>query len=226
MRNAILISLSFHVAAGLIWSLIVEITQVRFVPRQVYTVNIITPAELPKPPPKVESPVVEPAPAPPVKEEEEPIAPPEKPKPKPKPKPPEEKPKAEVKKTVPSTEPPQPEVQPQESPGEESQPATGDISLDGEDFPFAYYITNMRRKIAAHWQVPGGSVEEKFCIVYFKITRSGTIVSPRIETSSGSLVFDQAALRSVVQSSPLPELPPAYDGDELGVHFSFAYENR
>jgi protein TonB len=214
MKSALVLSFTFHLAAGLFWSLIVKINQVQFVPRQVYSVDIVTPAELPKPkpkPPKQEEP---PAPQPAKEVEEEEVAPPEKPKPKPKPvtKPP-------VEKTMPTTDESKAESPPEES---QAEPVvTGDISLDGEDFPFAYYLATMRRKIAAFWQ-PGGG-EEKFCIVYFTVGRDGTIHNPTIESSSGNLVFDRAALRAVHRANPLPSLPPAYAEDHLGVHFSFSY---
>lgn len=215
MKNALLLSLSLHVAAGLVWSLVVEITQVRFVPRQMYTVNIITPAELPKAQPAAVVKQPEPQAQEEIKQEEV-APPPEKPKPK------------AVKKTMPTTDPKKADLAEEtQSEGQEAEAvSTGDISLDGQDFPFAYYITNIRRKIAAYWRVQGESSQEKFCVVYFRIQRNGLVVSPSIETSSGNLVFDQAALRAVHQASPLPALPPAYADDELGVHFSFAYRKE
>jgi protein TonB len=221
MKTAIMLSLAFHVIVGAVWSLVVKITHVTFVPRQVYTVNIVTAAELPKPPQKKAPEVVEQEPEPKPKPEppkEEDVAPPVEPKPKPKKE--EPKPK-EVNKTTPKTETPSEPAEPDDT--AEEPVTTGDISLDEQDFEFAYYITSMRRKIAAFWQAPQGSTEERYCVVYFRIQRNGTIMSPSIETSSGNLVFDQAALRAVYQASPLPALPPAYSENELGVHFSFAY---
>lgn len=226
MKNALLLSFSLHIAAGLMWSMIVKISHVRFVPRQVYTVKLLEASELPKPKPAVKTEQPEPEPKPKEEPKEEEMAPPpEKPKP-PKPKPKPEKPKPQ--KTMPTSEPQKTEPSEVSHTGtEESTDATtGDIALDGEDFPFAYYISAMRRKIASSWQVPGESSRERYCVVYFRILRSGSIVSPSIETSSGNLVFDQAALRAVHQANPLPALPPGYSGDDLGVHFSFAYRKE
>ena len=106
--------------------------------------------------------------------------------------------------------------------------ATGDIALDTDDFPFAYYLSTIKRKIAANWRVPGGSPGGglRFCRVYFRISSSGSVESPGIETSSGSFLFDQLALRAVIQASPLPPLPSGFSDDYLGVHFSFAYEEE
>jgi len=103
---------------------------------------------------------------------------------------------------------------------------TGDLALDVEDFPFAYYLATIKRKIAANWRVPGTSSGSIHCRVYFRIARSGSIDTPVIETSSGNFLFDQAALRAVVQAHPLPPLPGGFSDDNLGVHFSFAYEEE
>jgi len=224
MRTAIVISLTAHIIVGLVWFRIVKISHVRFVPRDVYTVSLVTPAEARK---QVQAkPVI--APPEPVKQEkeEELAPPPEKPKPKPKPKPPPKEAPKEVKKTMPTeNETTQPSSETPE-PGESQEVSTGDIALDGQDFPYAYYLTTIKRKIASFWRVPGASSQEMYCVVYFNILRGGTIESPTIETSSGNLVFDQAALRAVVQAHPLPPLPSGFGDDHLGVHFSFAYERK
>ncbi|MCK5406805.1 MAG: TonB family protein [Candidatus Krumholzibacteria bacterium] len=223
MKNAIIISLALHVAVGFVWFRIVKFSHVRFVPRQVFTVSLVTPTEAaPQKPPAVvpepAPPVPEPAPE---EEEDEMPPPPEKPKPKDKPKP------KVVKKTIPSTDiqkTVEPE-QPQET-GVDEQVVTGDMVL-GQDFPFAYYLSTMKRKIAALWRVPGtSSTEPLHCSVYFRVGRDGSIQSPSVETSSGTFLFDQAALRAVVQANPLPPLPSGFVDDYLGVHFSFAYEQE
>lgn len=198
----------------------------RFIPREVYTVSLVTPAAANKPQPKPAVQKVEPEPTPPKPEpaeekHEEMPAPPERPKPKP--------PKKQVKKAVPSTDIKKtlPRETPAATPDDDVEPvATGDIALDGQDFPFAYYLATMKRKIAAYWEVPGSGVETQFCRVYFRVASNGSIVSPSVETSSGNFLFDQAALRAVVQASPLPPLPDGFTDDYLGVHFSFAYERE
>jgi TonB family protein len=57
--------------------------------------------------------------------------------------------------------------------------------------------------------------------VYFAIDRDGTIRDAKIETPSGDGTFDRAALRAVLESSPLPPLPFGYAGTYLGVHLTF-----
>jgi protein TonB len=216
MRNAILFSFALHVVVGVLSQAVVKFSRVRYVPREVYSVQIVDPAQFEKPVPKP-PPVVEKKTEPVEKEKPEELVPPQRKKPKPQ----KKEPKA-VKKTV------QEEKLTDITPEEDTQPpATGDMQLSVEDFPFAYYLTSMKRKIAALWTVPGTATsEEKFCRVYFQVGRSGGITALSIETSSGNFLFDQAALRAVTQANPLPPLPDGFPDSYLGVHFSFAYEQE
>ena len=90
MKSALIISLVVHVAVGFVWFRLVKISRVRFIPREVYTVSLVTPAAATQPKPVVQK--VDPEPVPPQPEpadEEAPDEmppPPERPKPKPKPK--------------------------------------------------------------------------------------------------------------------------------------------
>ncbi|NIO00846.1 MAG: TonB family protein [Candidatus Latescibacteria bacterium] len=220
MKTALLGSLAFHLIIGFASMQIVRFRQVRFVPRPIYTVQII-PAVM-REPPKEQPPQEQAVQALPQEEPEEMEPPPEKPKKKPRKKE-ERKPQ---KKEVPTTELNRIE-QPEQQPDSEQQPVTGDVALDADDFPFAYYIATMKRKIASYWHVPGASGKTSlYCRVYFRVSKDGAITTPDIEESSGSFLFDQAALRAVVQASPLPPLPREFRDDYLGVHFSFAYEKR
>jgi protein TonB len=223
MRNALIISLCLHFAVGLVTMRIIKFRQVRFVPREVYAVKLVSLEEAVPPRPEVTLPKkVEPEPPLPEieeKKQEDLVPPTRKPKPKPKPEP---------KKTPPPTRIENP---PPESAEVDStltpDVATGDMALDVEDFPFAYYLATIKRKIAANWRVPGtaqgGAIH---CRVYFTINKSGSLDPPVVETSSGNFLFDQAAVRAVIQASPLPPLPGGFTDDYLGVHFSFAYEEE
>ena len=50
------------------------------------------------------------------------------------------------------------------------------------------------------------------------VTRDGTISELKLVETSGSRLFDEAALRAVQSSSPLPPLPKGYVKDSLGIH--------
>jgi TonB family protein len=235
MKNALIISVMMHLVVGFTCYRLMNVSPVRFVPRDVYTVKLVSAADTGKP-----ATVTASKPAQPVVQEKEPEKkpeekpeekeamplPPEKPKPKAKPKK-EEKiiPSADIAKSNPSAATRSDSAGATPGPGDGGPVATGDISLDGQDFPYSYYIATMRRKVAALWDVPGTAVtQQKHCQVHFRVLRSGAIQSPYIETPSGDFLFDQAAVRAVVQASPLPPLPGGFTEDYLGVHFSFTYE--
>lgn len=97
---------------------------------------------------------------------------------------------------------------------------TGVTGIEGGDFPYTLYIENMKRLIGAHWFRPqiAGAVTTT---IYFVVSRDGTIREGKIETASGNGAFDRAALRAILESSPLPPLPFAYSGTYIGVHLTF-----
>src|ERR1051326_892056 len=97
--------------------------------------------------------------------------------------------------------------------------AAGVTSIEG-DFPFTMYIQNMNRLIGSHWtrpEVKSGTSAG----VHFVIDRDGAIRDAAVETSSGNPLYDRAALRAILETSPLPPLPFAYNGTYLGVHLIF-----
>ncbi len=97
--------------------------------------------------------------------------------------------------------------------------SAGVTGIEG-DFPYTLYIENMKRLIGTHWfrpQVTPGTATT----VYYEIERDGTIRNAKIETGSGNGTADRAALRAVLEASPLTPLPFAYNGTFLGVHLTF-----
>lgn len=97
---------------------------------------------------------------------------------------------------------------------------SGVVGIEGGDFPYTMYLTNMNRMIGTHWFRPQitGDLTTK---ISFTINRDGSITDAKIEQSSGNGTADRAALRAVLESSPLPTLPFGYNGTYLGVHLIF-----
>ncbi|HEX6790079.1 MAG TPA: energy transducer TonB [Candidatus Krumholzibacteria bacterium] len=230
MRRALIGSLIFHVALTIGFFQWIAFKQVKYVPRDVYTVKLVgnmseAKAAAPKvqeAPPKPE-PVVEEK----VEEKEAQMpAPPDKPK--------APKPKAEKKTTVPTTDIRKTDAKPDSSlagkgegiPGPPGDtPQMGSVSIDGGDFPFASYIARMRQKIATTWEVPPGTEGfERSALVYFRIHRNGSVSDVSVEKSSTLPIFDRSCQRAVMEAAPMPPLPREYGEEYIGVHFSFLYQ--
>jgi len=96
----------------------------------------------------------------------------------------------------------------------------GVTALEGGDFPYTIYIDRMKTLIGSRWFRPQAAAGPT-TTVYFVIDRDGSIRDAKTETASGNGTFDRAALRAVLESSPLPPLPFGYNGTYLGVHLTF-----
>lgn len=97
--------------------------------------------------------------------------------------------------------------------------AAGVTGLEGGDFPYTLYIERMTTLIGGRWFRPQST--NATTVVYFVIERDGRIRDAKVETTSGNSTFDRAALRAVLEASPLPPLPYGYNGTFLGVHLTF-----
>ncbi len=114
----------------------------------------------------------------------------------------------------------------QAKPEPKVQQATATVRSD-ELFEFPWYLRLMTDKISRNWRNPyRGEEESVLCTIYFRILRDGTVTGLRLEKSSGISVFDRAALRAVMSSSPLPQLPPDYAESHLTVHLDFEYRKK
>jgi TonB family protein len=153
---------------------------------------------------------------------EQPVKSESPPKPVPSTKPPA-KAKSEPKQ---QKKPPIPEPKAQRSPSAsqaaESAPSGGNaLKIDAPEFPFPHYLVLLQYRIETNWEPPFTGGGGYLATVYFKIGRDGQLQEVKLEKSSGSLVFDQAALRAVQRANPLPPLPTGSNLQTLGVHFDF-----
>jgi TonB family protein len=102
--------------------------------------------------------------------------------------------------------------------------STGSITLDVSDFPFTYYLRQVQAKISERWAPPRGTLAGgERVVVLFEISRDGQIRDPAVEKSSGHAIYDQSALRAIMDASPFPPLPPEFKAPSLKVHFGFEF---
>jgi TonB family protein len=100
----------------------------------------------------------------------------------------------------------------------------GSAHVEGGDFGSPYYLNIAFGKIREAFTNPLRQTNLPIrATVYFKILKDGKVLEPIIESSSGISVFDQAALRAVVSTDPLPPLPQEYKGEWLGIHLEFEF---
>src|SRR5437588_5858392 len=97
--------------------------------------------------------------------------------------------------------------------------SAGVTGIEG-DFPYTIYIDRMKTLIGQHWLRPQAGTGV-ITTVSFTIDRDGTIRDAKNEIASGNGTFDRAALRAVLEASPLPPLPFGYNGTYLRVHLTF-----
>lgn len=97
---------------------------------------------------------------------------------------------------------------------------SGVAGVEGGDFPYTMYLTNMNRLIGNHW-FRRGVTGDLTIRVAFTINRNGDVSDASIEQGSGNGDVDRAALRAILESSPLPPLPFGYNGTYLKVHLIF-----
>ncbi len=113
-------------------------------------------------------------------------------------------------------EPEQPKPQAGEG-GEEGTP----IVTDSANFPYPWYITQVREALWNTWTAKMPSGGGLRCTVRFSILRDGSVKSVSVEKSSGNRLFDSAAESSVESSAPFPVLPDDFYEDRLTVHVEF-----
>ncbi|HEX7677121.1 MAG TPA: energy transducer TonB [Thermoanaerobaculia bacterium] len=95
----------------------------------------------------------------------------------------------------------------------------GVTGIEG-DFPYTIYIDRMRVLISQRFLRPQAG-NDITTTISFTINRDGSIRDAKNEIPSGNGTFDRAALRAVLEASPLPPLPFGYNGTYLGVHLTF-----
>ncbi|MDH4222722.1 MAG: TonB C-terminal domain-containing protein [candidate division Zixibacteria bacterium] len=100
----------------------------------------------------------------------------------------------------------------------------GSAHVEGGDFGSPYYLNIAFGRIREAFTNPLRQTNLPVrAAIYFKIIKSGKVVDPIIESSSGISIFDQAALRAVLSADPLPPLPQEYKGEWLGIHLEFEF---
>ena len=98
----------------------------------------------------------------------------------------------------------------------------------GGDFAtrYGWYVAAARRRIQPNWDplsIDAGvrSSQTLHTAISFTVGRDGSIRGARVIERSGNLSWDNAGLRAILSSNPLPPLPNDYSGSSVDVTWDF-----
>ena len=97
----------------------------------------------------------------------------------------------------------------------------GAVTLNVSDFPFAWYLAAVQRKITERWE--GRALQGRQPVVVFEITRDGQVSNVAVKDSSGNRYYDHTAMRAIADAAPFPKLPDEFPGSVLRIHLGFNF---
>lgn len=100
----------------------------------------------------------------------------------------------------------------------------GNIQTDFANFPYPWYITQVRNSLWIEWEKRRPAGNTLSALVTFAIARDGKIKNLKIEKSSGDDAYDFAAKSATLNAGPFAPLPMLYEKDELSVTVEFKQE--
>jgi protein TonB len=87
---------------------------------------------------------------------------------------------------------------------------------------FGAYVDLMTDRISQHWnRADVRALPTQRCMVTFTIARNGTVTDVQVTQPSGNYVLDTSARRAILDSNPLPELPPQFPNSSAKVDLWF-----
>ncbi len=109
---------------------------------------------------------------------------------------------------------------------------TEDLGLSATDFgetkqSFSEFLRKVRERIKEVQRFPTNVRdldEGSSTTVRFTLLRNGTIMNPKVSTSSGSRVLDNAALAAVQNAEPYPPFPDGQPGNSIRLELPVVFE--
>lgn len=98
------------------------------------------------------------------------------------------------------------------------------LFFDTQNFKFSYYSDQIVRKIVSQWRW-AESYGKLRAVVYFKISRDGSVSDISIKESSKNSEYDSNVLDAIRRVSHFPKLPEDYSDESVGVFFEFKYRD-
>ena len=117
--------------------------------------------------------------------------------------------------------------------GYSQTPANGSsgVSIQGQggaDFAsrYGWYIEGVKNRIYGNWQqwtidAAARASRSMHCAISFTINRDGSLRDVHLSESSGNSSYDNSALRAVLSSNPVTQLPGDYSGSYVVATLDF-----
>jgi TonB family protein len=103
-----------------------------------------------------------------------------------------------------------------------SAQGAGAVTLNVSDFPYAWYIQAIHRKIQERWE--GRAIQGRQPEIIFEIGRDGQVRRLGVGKTSGNPSYDQLAMRAIADANPFPPLPEGFDKPVLTIGLQFVYD--
>ncbi|MGB2578886.1 protein TonB [Elusimicrobium simillimum] len=100
----------------------------------------------------------------------------------------------------------------------------GGIKTDFSNFPYPWYITQVRNSLWTEWEKRKPKNAVLACSVSFAIQANGSITDVKVVSESGNAGYDYSAKSSVEGAAPFPPLPKDFGKDTLTVTVEFKDE--
>jgi protein TonB len=105
-----------------------------------------------------------------------------------------------------------------------SAQGAGTVTLSVSDFPYAWYLQAVTRKIQERWE--GRAIDGRQPEIIFAIGRDGQLRRLEVGKTSGNPAYDQLAMRAIRDATPFPNLPDGFEKPTLTVGLQFIYDPR
>ena len=115
------------------------------------------------------------------------------------------------------------EAAPAASGAPESASSGAGVSTDLPNFPYPWYISQVRLMLWQAWQKRMPRLDAEGA-VGFSILPNGSFTDLSVESSSGDAGFDAAALAAVQAAAPFPALPKDFREKFLKIHLALKSE--
>ena len=107
--------------------------------------------------------------------------------------------------------------------GGASAAAGAGVSTDLPNFPYPWYISQVRLMLWQEWQKRMPRLDAEGAVA-FSILPNGSFTDLEVESSSGDGDFDKAAMAAVQAAAPFPALPADFHERFLKIHLSLKSE--